>query len=225
MSSFVFMKLLENRAGRYDTGMRLLTLGTITERHRAVAETVPDGSSVLEIGCGTGGVTSLLLARGCTVTGIDNAEPMLAVARDKLAASLDSGALTLHRGSVTQLSRFCQPESVDVVLCCLVFSELSQTERDHALREFATVLRPGGTVVIADEVVPDSLPARLAYWTARAPLAAVTYLATQTTTRPVTGIDAAMRSHGLSDVATTTHGRSFQIATGRRPAWQPARPH
>jgi len=42
------------------------------------------GSRVLEIGCGTGRVAIPLARDGCSVTGIDIAEAMLAIARDKV---------------------------------------------------------------------------------------------------------------------------------------------
>ena len=64
MSSFAFMKLLETKAARYDQGMELLTLGRIGSLYERVAERVPQGGRVLEVGCGTGGVTSLLTHAG-----------------------------------------------------------------------------------------------------------------------------------------------------------------
>jgi len=108
-------------------------------------------------------------------------------------------------------------------VCCLVFSELSRTEQRYAVDEFHRLVRPGGTVIVADEVAPASAPARLAYWIGRAPLAALTYLLTQTTTRPVGGLADGLAGSGLQDVtAVTAGGRAFQITSGRKPACRPA---
>lgn len=216
MSSFVFMKLLETRAARYDLGMRMVSWGRIRALYRAVAQAVPQGCEVLELGCGTGGLTAELLARGCTVTGVDRSDAMLEIAERKLHEPIADGRLVLHQLNLTQLTREFASASVDAAVCCLVFSELSQTEQRYALAEFARIARPGGTVVVADEVAPRSWLARAAYHVGRAPLAAVTYLLTQTGTRPVRELQRALADSGLEDVAATTVLRgSFQISTGR----------
>ena len=44
-----------------------------------------DGSSVLEVGCGTGQATRSLAALGCTVTAIEPGPGMAALARQRLA--------------------------------------------------------------------------------------------------------------------------------------------
>jgi hypothetical protein len=46
------------------------------------------------------------------------------------------------------------PGSLDAVVSCLVFSELSAAEQDSTLRAAHPSLVPGGTLVIADEVLP-----------------------------------------------------------------------
>ena len=44
-------------------------------------------------------------------------------------------------------------DSFDLVMSTLVFSELSRDERLYALRHAHRVLRPGGCLAIADEVI------------------------------------------------------------------------
>ncbi|RDI35433.1 corrinoid protein-associated methyltransferase CpaM [Lentzea flaviverrucosa] len=219
MSSFVFMKLLETRAARYDLGMGLLSLGRIQDTYRAVALQVPEGSRVLEVGCGTGGVTAHLLERGCRVIGVDRSPGMLDIARRKLGTALDSGRLEVRVLNLIQLDNAIAESSVDCVVCCLVLSELSQAERRYALDQFCRLVRPGGTVVLADEVAPRSPGRRLLYRVVRMPMAVLTYLTTQTTTRHTGDLADALRERGLEAVeATTVHGQSFQIASGRKPA-------
>jgi ubiquinone/menaquinone biosynthesis C-methylase UbiE len=217
MSSLVFMKLLETRASRYDLGMRMISLGRIARLYEAVASAVPPGCAVLDAGCGTGGVTAELLRRGCTVTGVDRSDAMLKVAEQKLHASIADGRLRLRQLNLVRLSAEFPEPSFDAAVCCLVFSELSRTEQRYVLQELGRVVRPGGTVVVADEISPRSAPARLAHRAGRAPLAALTYLLTQTGTRPVPDLGAAMTASGLEAVAATTPASSFGIATGRRP--------
>lgn len=221
MSSYVFMKLLETRASRYDRGMGLLSLGRIGTVYRAVARRVPTGARVLEVGCGTGGVAAQLLERDCTVTGVDRSARMLAVAEGKLATAVAAGQLRLRQLNLIQLDRAFGDDSFDSVVCCLVLSELTEPERRFALREFSRLVVPGGTVVLADEVAPRSRARRIIYTLARAPMAAVTYALTQTSTRHTGDLSAALAEHGLDGVdAETVQGQTVQIAWGRKPACQ-----
>lgn len=222
MSSFVFMKLLETRASRYDLGMRMLSTGRIRRLYAEVAEQVPDRGEILDVGCGTGGVTAaLLLAPSRRVTGADRSPQMLAVAERKLADPIAAGRVRLRQVSITGLDREFALESFDAVVCCLVLSELTGTEERYALEVFCRLLRPGGTLVLADEVAPRSAPRRLLYRAGRWPMAVVTYLLTQTTTHAVDELDRKLADRGLDSVhVTQRRGQSFQIARGRKPAWQ-----
>lgn len=218
MSSFVFMKLLETSSDRYDAGMALLGLGSVDRIYRSVAALVPAGSEVVEVGCGTGGVTSYLTQRCSHVTAIDRSEAMLTVARRKLAAPIADGRLDLRQLNLVALDRAFSDASCDCVVSCLVLSELSATEEAYALDQFCRLVRPGGSVVVADEVAPQSVARRLAYRALRAPLAAVTYLVTQTSTHNTTDLAAKLAGRGLRIAyLAELSGGTVQVIEGRRP--------
>ena len=217
MSSFAFMKLLETKASRYDRGMTMLTFGRIGSLYERVAERVPRGSRVLEVGCGTGGVTRLLLRRDCEVIGIDGEPSMLAVAEQKLGDALQKGQLDLRHLSVIEMDRVFAEESFDCLVCCLLLSELSRPEQDYALDQFCRILRPGGHAIIADEVLPPATHQRLLYFLHRVPTSAATFLLTQTTTRRANDVpkELLVRGFEIDKVAHFQLG-AFQITDARR---------
>lgn len=221
MSSYVFMKLLETQASRYDLGMRLLSAGRIDRLYAEVAGQVPPQGDVLDVGCGTGGVTVALATPDRRVTGVDRSASMLAVAARKLAGSLSAGRVRLRQVAITGLEREFPAESFDAVVCCLVLSELTATEERYALDVFCRLLRPGGTLVLADEVAPGSPGRRLWYRATRLPMAIVTYALTQTTTHAARELDGKLSDRGLEAIETAHRpGRSFQIVRGRKPVWR-----
>lgn len=215
------MKLLETQASRYDLGMRMLSSGRIRRLYAEVAGQVPARGEVLDVGCGTGGVSAALLSGDRRVTGVDRSARMLAVAEAKLAEPIAAGRVRLRRVAITGLEREFSAESFDAVVCCLVLSELSATEERYALDVFCRLLRPGGTLVLADEVTPNTLVRRWLYRAGRWPMAVLTYLVTQTSTHATAGLDRKLADRGLEGVAVTRRqGRSFQIVAGRKPAWR-----
>lgn len=219
MSSFVFMKLLETSASRYDTGMALLSLGSVDRIYRAVAERVPKGSDVVEIGCGTGGVTRYLVGRCRHVTAIDRSQAMLTVAGRKLGSAIKDGSLELRQLNLIALDRVFADGRFDCVVCCLVLSELSTAEEAYALDQFCRLTRPGGSVVVADEAAPEGRARRVAYHAQRTPLAALTYLLTQTTTHRTTDLAAKLAGRGLVLAhAGDLNSGTVQLLEGRKPA-------
>jgi demethylmenaquinone methyltransferase/2-methoxy-6-polyprenyl-1,4-benzoquinol methylase len=215
------MKLLETQASRYDLGMRMLSSGRIQRLYGEVAAQVPERGEILDVGCGTGGVTAALLGADRRVTGVDRSASMLAVATGKLTEDIAADRVRLRQVSITGLDREFAAESFDAIVCCLVLSELTATEERYALDVFCRLLRPGGTLVLADETAPGSAARLLLYRLVRLPMAALTYALTQTTTHAARELDRKLTERGLDAVETTRRqGQSFQIVRGRKPAWR-----
>jgi ubiquinone/menaquinone biosynthesis C-methylase UbiE len=214
MSTYVYMRILESAPRRYDRGLKILSLGRVTALYEDVAATVVAGTAapqVLEIGCGTGNLTRALLARGATVTAIDINPDMLAVAAEKLGTG--GGRLTLREMAAVEIVDRFPRDSFDAVTATLVLSEMSADEQAYVLVGARDLLRPGGRLVVADEVLPSGWWARLAYRCWRWPLAVFTYLLTQTTTAAVRDLGDRVRAAGLHVVEERRrHGVGLVVA-------------
>jgi len=195
--SYVYMKVLESAPGRYDRGMRILTLGRLERVHAEIASRLGAGDRVLDLGCGTGALAARLARDGAQVTGIDSSPAMLAQARQRIRSEgLEDRVALLELGAVDLDTRF--PDgSFDAVTSTLVFSELSNEEIDYALAECSRLLRPAGRLFIADEVMPRSGLGRLATFLIRLPLAVLALILTQNTTHRVDGLEAKARLAGF----------------------------
>ena len=204
MSTFVLMRLLESAPRRYDFGIRLLSLGRIGRVHERMAEQVGAGDRVLDIGCGTGSLALRCAGRAARVTGIDISPQMLDVAREKVEAAGLEDQVELREMSAIDLDEAFGDGSFDAIVSSLVFSELSEDEQGFVLRECHRLLRDGGRLVIADEVVPRSWPLRLLSRVLRLPLVVLTYILTQTTTRAVAGLEEKIAGAGFAVRAVET---------------------
>ena len=221
MSSYVYMKVLESAPHRYDRGVRWLSGGRIEAVYDALAaHAAAPGRRVLDVGCGTGGVSLACAARGADVVGIDVNPEMLDIARSRLAALPDdalAGTLELVELGAAEIEDRFASASLDAVVSCLCFSELSPEEQAYVLRTVHDRLRPGGVLALADEVRPAAALGRLWHGLKRAPLAAVTYALTQTTTRPVEGLPGLVAGAGFVDVHEDRGlGGDFAVVTARR---------
>jgi ubiquinone/menaquinone biosynthesis C-methylase UbiE len=108
---------------------------------RPILERVAEpGVQALDAACGTGRHAAYLHDRGCTVTGVDQSLEMLAVARNKLPG------VHFEQGDIEQLA--FADGSFDLVVIALALCHLA--DPTAAVAELARVLRPGGTLVIAD---------------------------------------------------------------------------
>jgi ubiquinone/menaquinone biosynthesis C-methylase UbiE len=202
VSSFVWMKVLESAPERYDRGIRRLSRGRIDDVYRLLADRVAGpGRTVLDIGCGTGGVSLACAAGGAEVFGIDRDAGMLEVARAKAVPG--PGTVTFLQLAAAEIEDRFPEAAFDAVVSCLTFSELSPEQRAYALSVARTRLRPGGELLVADEVAPRSRLRRAWYQVRRAPRVALTYLLTQTTTRSVAGLADTVRAAGFAEVTET----------------------
>ena len=105
---------------------------------------------VLDAGCGAGHTALAFAPRVAEVVGLDLTEAMLAQGR-KLARQQERANITFQRGDVEKLA--FDDSSFD-----LVTSRYSAHHYPHplaALREFARVLKPGGSLLLVDVVAPD----------------------------------------------------------------------
>jgi S-adenosylmethionine-dependent methyltransferase len=116
----------------------------------AIAAYLPPGARVLDSGGGPGRYNLWLAERGHRVVLADLSPELLAIARDKVAASA-AGALVeeIVEADACDLGRW--PDgSFDAALALDPFYHLPEpAERDRAAAELARVLRPGGLAFVA----------------------------------------------------------------------------
>lgn len=133
---------------RYDRRVR--DLGGLGESHAWLISRVPDGATVLDCGCAGGYVARPLVARGCTVDGVE---------LDPEAAQQARGVCRrVHAGSIEDESVLAGIEPLyDRILLGDILEHLR--EPDRVLRRLADRLKPGGRVLVA---VPN-----VAHWSVR----------------------------------------------------------
>jgi ubiquinone/menaquinone biosynthesis C-methylase UbiE len=112
------------------------------ERKAIEALFVPEGKTVLEIGCGTGLYTIWLAAQGFELTAVDISAPMMERAKEKVAAL--GRKVNWIRGDIVKLLRDLGP--YDGILSMTAFEFVPYPEL--VLRELYRRLNPGGCLVI-----------------------------------------------------------------------------
>jgi ubiquinone/menaquinone biosynthesis C-methylase UbiE len=209
----VFMKWLERRPQQYDRGIQLLTLGRLGSlQAQIVHHLIHDEVRVLEIGCGTGELTLAMAEAGAVVMAIDISPPMLAEAERKVqkAGLADKVELKLMDAALVG-DRFDEG-SFDLVVSSLAFSEMTSQARPYVLKTLLTLLAQGGRLAILDEVLPESLIARLVYTAVRLPLKFLAWLLTRTTTHPLKDFTASLSRAGYTpEVVASKLGGSLQL--------------
>jgi ubiquinone/menaquinone biosynthesis C-methylase UbiE len=196
MSSLAFMRWLESAPGRYDAGMRAITFGRVTRLHAAVAEAAAARGTrqVLEIGCGTGGVTERLIGRGIEVTAVEENAEMIELARQRIGG----------RGTV----RFCEQTAAeidrlgagtfDAMVASLVFSDMSQSERGYVLRQAKRLLKAPGWIIVGDETVPRGFFQRALFHLLRFPQAALAWTIAGSVSRPIADLRGEIEAAGFA---------------------------
>lgn len=106
---------------------------------------LPAGGTMVEIGVGTGGLLADLAARADTVIGVDHSPAMLEEARRRMAGSGGS-SVDLRLGEMTHLP--LPDTSADCALLNMVLHHAP--DPPAVLAEIRRVLRPGGSLLIAD---------------------------------------------------------------------------
>lgn len=201
MPSFLFMKILESTPERYDRGIALLSGGRINRIYERIASEFGKGESrILELGCGTGNLSIACARKGAKVTALDINPGMLEVAMRKTEENhLEDRIEYLEIGVAEILSHFKGLE-FDSCVSCLAFSELTEDEQAYAISAAYSILKPGGLMIIADEVKPLRISMQLYRAIVGLPLKIMAYILTQSTTRPLRDLTPIITSTGFTKI-------------------------
>lgn len=217
MSTYILMKILESAPSRYDKGIRILTLGRLDGVYDRLTSHIKKDQKVLDIGCGTGSLSIRAARRDAKVKGIDINPQMLEIAKKRINEEGLTENIELCEMGVAELGSE-ESACYDVVMSGLCFSELTDDELSYALKEIKRILKPGGLLLIADEVVPKSIPKRVLNWMIRFPLVTITYLITQTKTNAVKDLPEKLKEAGfLVERVRLSKTENFIELVGRNP--------
>ena len=166
MSANPVGEMFDRISPTYDLLNRLLSLRRDVSWRCRVADLVcsAGATAVLDVATGTGDV-ALTLARRCPaltrVVGVDIAEAMLAIGRDKVAAARLAPAIDLQAADAVCLP-FATGEFDAVTIA---FGIRNVADYPAALAEMLRVLRPGGLVAVLEFSLPAGRLVRQAYLT------------------------------------------------------------
>lgn len=148
-----------SEASEYDT-RSAFDKGDRTQHRDYVADVVrnsiPDLATFVDLGCGTGFFAEALLdaAPQAKALLVDGSEPMLELAKRRLAAMADR---VTYRALEVAAMRYDPPwDRVDLVLSALTLHFVTPEVRAQALRQAFDALTDGGILILVDHFVPRS---------------------------------------------------------------------
>ena len=144
-------------ASFYDALVNIMTLGQARHLRTMTVDQalLKPGEKVLDVGCGTGGVTipaKLRVGKTGEAAGIDPAPEMIAVARRK--ANRAELEIDFRVGVIESLPY--PDETFDAVTSSMMMHHLPKHLQVTGLSEIRRVLKPGGRLLIADMMRPST---------------------------------------------------------------------
>ncbi len=156
-------EMFDRIAKSYDPANRALSFGMDRGwRRKAIGLLCPfRGGRYLDIGTGTGDLVFEILRQSVNVLvdGIDPAEQMLAIAREKAAKRGVGDAVSFFAADALDLPM--ESETYDGIVSGFCFRNIEC--RQKALEEMLRVLKPGGKLVVLEATYPESRGVRLGY--------------------------------------------------------------
>ncbi len=190
------MKILESAPSRYDQGIYILTLGKLDKVYDRLTSPIKKGQTILDLGCGTGALTLRAAQKGAKVKGIDINAQMLEIAQKQVIKKNLLQNINLCEMGVAELETE-KSDSYDMVMSGLCFSELSEDELIFTLKEVKRILKPGGFLLVADEVRPKNILKRILNGIVKFPLVIITSIITQTTIHSIENLPEKIKESGL----------------------------
>jgi len=155
--------MFDRIAKNYDAANRAISMGMDKGwRRKTIKKLCPfRGGRYLDIGTGTGDLVFEILDQSANVLvdGIDPAEQMLEIARDKAAARGVGDAVSFLTADALELPM--ESETFDGIVSGFCFRNIEH--RQKALEEMLRVLKPGGKLVILEATYPRNALIRFGY--------------------------------------------------------------
>ena len=120
-------------------------------RLKNLLERLPDGSKILELGCGRGVPATRELAKRHEVVGVDISSSQVALARHHVPEA------TFVHADVMELE--LPPGSFDAVVSIFMFGHIPPDEQEELVERIAEWLRPGGWLFTTMGARDDDAPA------------------------------------------------------------------
>jgi tRNA (cmo5U34)-methyltransferase len=139
--------------GQISTIDAKITLDLITE---AVVRLVPDAEHLLDIGCGAGNYTLMMLSKIKTLrcTLVDLSKPMLDKALERISVE-SSLAVDMIQGDIREIS--LPEDHFDIILAGAVLHHLrDDADWESVFNKLFRILKPGGCLMISDLVTQES---------------------------------------------------------------------
>lgn len=110
---------------------------------RKVIGLLPEGSAVLDLGCGSGDPADIAIAKKHIVTGVDVSQTQIVLAR----RNVPSGCFI--RADMANID--FKKASFDAVICCYIIEHIPRREHAAFFERIADWLKPGGYLLITSE--------------------------------------------------------------------------
>lgn len=155
--------MFDRIAKNYDGANRAISMGMDSGWRRKTVQLLKPfrGGRYLDIGTGTGDLVFEILDQSANVLvdGIDPAEQMLSIARDKAAKRGIGDAVSFLAADALHLPM--ESDTYDGIVSGFCFRNIER--RQKALEEMRRVLKPGGMLVILEATYPESALIRMGY--------------------------------------------------------------
>jgi tRNA (cmo5U34)-methyltransferase len=139
--------------GQVSTIDAKISLELITEAARRIR---PDAENLLDIGCGAGNFTLMMLSKlnklNCTL--VDLSKPMLDKAFERVSQVTNKKVMTIQ-GDIRDIS--LAENHFDIILAGAVLHHLREDgDWEFIFRKLFSVLKPGGCLMISDLITQDT---------------------------------------------------------------------